>query len=68
MLAYAALATLALGLSASAQSIPATASAEELALVSAQFSNSGFNLTTVSNRNRLDRRACEWWKRENGKT
>ncbi|GAA6016800.1 hypothetical protein JCM11491_001811 [Sporobolomyces phaffii] len=46
MLAYAALATLALGLRASAQSIPATASAEQLALVSAQFANSGFNLTT----------------------
>ena len=38
---------------ASAQSIPATASAEELALVSAQFSNSGFNLSTVSCRERV---------------
>jgi hypothetical protein len=47
MLAYTALAALALGLTASAQSIPATASAEDLALVSAQFANSGFNLTTV---------------------
>ncbi|GAA5979162.1 hypothetical protein JCM5350_007087 [Sporobolomyces pararoseus] len=46
MLAYTALAALALGLSASAQSIPATASAEDLALVSAQFANSGFNLTS----------------------
>ncbi|GAA5888091.1 hypothetical protein JCM16303_001501 [Sporobolomyces ruberrimus] len=46
MLAFTALATLALGLRASAQSIPATASAEELALVSAQFANSGFNLST----------------------
>ncbi|GAA5905969.1 YbhB/YbcL family Raf kinase inhibitor-like protein [Sporobolomyces salmoneus] len=46
MLAYTTLLALALGLSASAQSIPATATQEELALVSAQFSNSGFNLTT----------------------
>ncbi|GAA5958955.1 hypothetical protein JCM3765_000784 [Sporobolomyces pararoseus] len=46
MLAYTALAALALGLTASAQSIPATASAEDLALVSAQFANSGFNLTS----------------------
>ncbi|GAA5933521.1 YbhB/YbcL family Raf kinase inhibitor-like protein [Sporobolomyces koalae] len=46
MLAYTALAALALGLRVSAQSIPAVASAEELALVGAQFANSGFNLTT----------------------
>lgn len=55
-LAAAAAATVALTFgvsSASAQSIPATASAEELALVSAQFSNSGFNLSTVSCRERV---------------
>jgi len=36
-----------LTLRATAQSIPEDADSEDLALVSAQFANSGFNLTTV---------------------